>query len=838
MPSIGGFDVVTQLREDVVSDILTRLLGDASTRDPTSSSYVPGQLIYPPPPLEPEAMLWWDEPKVTLKDGEHATLSVALHGGVRQAPSAMDAGRIGTVSGTLTARVRPVLGVTAGAAHLALALDALDLGGLRVKYGESNALPLIGIGGTAEPLRDAIVESVVRDVLSSTMLDALLRGLMTAMGRQPLVYGMGVTAVQTAVQTARNAAALRIFSSQGGTVVAIGAPLPGMVGDASRLENALDKRTDSNVAIAASPVTLTAVMMQLLSTGKIARQIRTESGVEARLESIGVQAHAGYLTLTAHLANGPVKATAALNATLTLDRAAARLQLGVSGARVELDTLVGGTGDEAAARGQAAVQAAAAGVGARFWGEALATMVGGRYRDGALELVPVVRVPGSGVSVAGTLTGLELEEGHVTLYCYMPTDTTYSGQKPDKQPQVTIGQTEIPVQATPGAPVSAILEAQVGTESYRPYDFAWKSAGATRLLPVHGARLEVTGRPTGQVGDPETIGKAHVALIDSFGQVTAADGAALAHPARKQSNRRARRLAQASVAAVVIAALTLGGVAFAGKLPWPFGGGASATPTATTAQGAGFAVTPTTPINAACDSLSAVATVSPIVLDNSGGQADVSWQASISDQAPSGGEPWATFADGSEAASGTVAAGQTQQLQVQPARDLCRRVYDTERQQTFHVNITYGGGGQASVAVTVGVSIVTVTAQAPGSQSKPGTTTLTQYCNSNQNPVQPFSILLDGSQGTAATNYQIVISDPPPDNGGTATPTPGGPPTWATADSSSGSVPAGGQVTVTVTPATNLCAGVPQGTGVSLHVGVLLGTREVTVTDSVAWIIG
>ena len=75
-----------------------------------------------------------------------ATLSVALTGGVRQAASALDSGRIGSVSGTLTASMRPLLAATAGTPHLALALDALDLRGLRVQYGESNALSLVGVG--------------------------------------------------------------------------------------------------------------------------------------------------------------------------------------------------------------------------------------------------------------------------------------------------------------------------------------------------------------------------------------------------------------------------------------------------------------------------------------------------------------------------------------------------------------------------------------------------------------------------------------------------------------------------------------------------------------------
>jgi hypothetical protein len=329
MPTTGGFDAVTQLRGDVLTDILIRLLGDASTQDPTSSNYVARQLIYPPAPLEPQAMLWWDDPKVTVSDGEHATLSVAVTGGVRQAASALDSGRIGSVSGTLTASLRPLLATTAGTPHLSLALDALDVRGLRVKYGESNAIPLVAIGGTPAPLGQAIVEALARDVLASAMVDALLRSLLTGLGRLPLVYSTALTTVETA----RTGAALRIFGERDGSVIAIGAPLPGMTGDVGRIENALAGRTDSNVAMTVTSVAVTAGAMRLLTTGKVARQLRATNGAEARLDSLGVQAHDGYVTLTAHLSSGPVSGTALLNATLTLDRAAASLQLGVSAAR-------------------------------------------------------------------------------------------------------------------------------------------------------------------------------------------------------------------------------------------------------------------------------------------------------------------------------------------------------------------------------------------------------------------------------------------------------------------------------------------------------------------------
>jgi hypothetical protein len=828
MPNTGGYDVVVQFRSDVISDILTRLLGDATTQDATSSIYVPRQIVYPPAPLQPQAMLWWDAPKVTVTDGEHASLSVAVNGGVRQAANAMDTGRIGTVSGTLTGQMRPVLAEAAGVPHLSLTLHTPDPRGLRVKYGESNALPLVGIGGTARPLGDAIVESLARDMLASTMVDTLLRGLLAALGRLPLVYGLGLTAVETA----RGGATLRVFGPEDSSIVAIATLLPGMKGDAARIENALAARKDSNVAVTVTSVAATAAAMRMLAAGQIMRTVRTPDGTsEVRLSSLGVQARDDQLSLAAHLSSGPVSGTASAAVTLAPDRNAGRLQIAVASASLELDTLRAGSSvgaDTAAQRGQATLQAVAGSLGVAFWGETLAALLGGRYADGELELAPVLGVPGSSVRVVAKLAAVELREGQLTLYCQAPTDAKYSPQKPDKQPQAAIQPQEIPVQAAAGAQVRASVAAQIVKESYPPYDYAWKGGGSPHLLPVRGPRLEVTGTPTGRGDDPEAIGKAHVTLIDSFGQVTVADGVALAHPAQRRSGNqrkgRGRRLALAGVAAAGIAALTLGGIAIAGPgIGGLFGGGSQP----------GFAVSPLTAIQVTCPSAAGPAAVTPILLDNSAGRTNMLWQASITDQAPGGAEPWAAFTGGGETASGTVPAGQSQQLQVQPARDLCRRVFDTGAQQTFHVSVTYGTAGQATVSVVVGVSRVAVSVQTASTQSKTSDTTLTQDCGSTTNPVQPFTILLDGSQGTAESPFQILISDPPPDQGGTVTPTPGGPPTWATADISSGSIPPAGQTQVTITPVANLCQGVPPNTTVDLHVVVRLPAGDVTIADSV-----
>ena len=61
-----------------------------------------------------------------------------------------------------------------------------------------------------------------------------------------------------------------------------------------------------------------------------------------------------------------------------------------------------------------------------------------------------------------------------------------------------------------------------------------------------------------------------------------------------------------------------------------------------------------------------------LTLDNTKSTVDVSWKASVTDLLPSGA-PWAssTDANGNPLTSGTVPAGKTQTISVNPVRGLC-----------------------------------------------------------------------------------------------------------------------------------------------------------------------
>jgi hypothetical protein len=123
-------------------------------------------------------------------------------------------------------------------------------------------------------------------------------------------------------------------------------------------------------------------------------------------------------------------------------------------------------------------------------------------------------------------------------------------------------------------------------------------------------------------------------------------------------------------------------------------------------------------------------------------------------------------------------------------------------------------------------------------QSQTGLTTLTHSCNQfdRSNPVQPFLIVLDNSRSTIPSAYQVTISDLPPIAPHESPPTPSSSPIyWAQADAPSGNLPAGRSVSITITPLSTLCQGLPPGTLTQdFHVRITYGgATSVTVTDSI-----
>jgi hypothetical protein len=862
MSGIADFESVLYLRQAVVSDALLRFLGDPIRHLDTD---VPRQLAFPPGDDQPQIRLWWDKPTVALGEPLAATISLELAGGVRQVGPASEPGRIGSVQGTVRAGAR--LGVTQweGAPHLQLGVESLDLRGLRVRYADSNALPLIGIGAVGVSPQEAIARALAADARASAAVAALLRGLMGALVQAPLSYRADILSGVTAASGAH----MRLFRTGSGMALALGMRLgtgdASSGGDLTQLDNLLEPHAQSNLAIAVSSAWLSARLAHLLDTGAIQQTLSDDGGGEpARVNALGIVLRKDEVTFRGDLTWGTKRAPFTLDLQCMFDSEGHRLALARQSANDAEE-----------------VSAALNRMPLAKWGEVLAALLGMSYRDGAVELSQRLMLPESGVAFEVPVDAIVLDEDMLTLYCSVPTDTVFKPEKPGTEPKVKLEQRSIPQPEVRGQRVTAEVEAEVAEGSYPVYDYAWKEDSALhrflrgfvsrftptlalrldpllervappRMLPgQHGQQLRVVGIPQGNGTDPVVIGKAQVALIDAFGQVAQDELSVQAYPAIQRTPERKnsgdqptptqpsptpalRTLVAGSIASVVLNAVLVGTlILVSGHGP---SGSVSQRPTPTvTLSPTGFLVLPIVP--QVCTSLGVTLPQTAIALDNTKGVAGVSWQATIVDMAANGKEPWATFANGVTHDSGSVAAGGVVMETVQPAQDLCTWVARTRTRQIYHVMIDYASGHQVIVTETVDLLLVTahVVVAATAPQSQVSATTLTQSCNQfdTSNPVQPFGVVLNSSS-TVDAMYSVSITDPAPSGGGQPTPTPPGTaPYWAQTNTPNGTLPAGQSVRLIITPLGTLCAGMPPGVPPqAFHVVVRYGgPNAVTLTD-------
>jgi hypothetical protein len=90
-----------------------------------------------------------------------------------------------------------------------------------------------------------------------------------------------------------------------------------------------------------------------------------------------------------------------------------------------------------------------------------------------------------------------------------------------------------------------------------------------------------------------------------------------------------------------------------------------------------------------------------VTLDNSGSNVDVGWKATIKEQVGQNGQnPWASV----KANQGTVPAGQTTQITITPANNVCSTL-PPSGSASYHVDITLTSGGNGTNTFTYTVSL-------------------------------------------------------------------------------------------------------------------------------------
>jgi len=82
MPDTGGFDVMLQFKQDIINDILVRVLNESLITNLHLKSPLSRLINEPVPPTQ--VKVWWDKPELEFDDADSMSLSVDVTGGARQ----------------------------------------------------------------------------------------------------------------------------------------------------------------------------------------------------------------------------------------------------------------------------------------------------------------------------------------------------------------------------------------------------------------------------------------------------------------------------------------------------------------------------------------------------------------------------------------------------------------------------------------------------------------------------------------------------------------------------------------------------------------------------------
>src|SRR6266851_188876 len=96
MLSTGGFDVMLQFKQDIINDILIRVLNESLLTNLHLKSPISRLIEQPIPTAEVKA--YWDKPDLALSEDNTISLSVEVNGGARQLVTQ----RILTISGSIS----------------------------------------------------------------------------------------------------------------------------------------------------------------------------------------------------------------------------------------------------------------------------------------------------------------------------------------------------------------------------------------------------------------------------------------------------------------------------------------------------------------------------------------------------------------------------------------------------------------------------------------------------------------------------------------------------------------------------------------------------------------
>lgn len=529
MLSTGDFDILFQFKQDVINDILIRVLNESPLTNLHLKSPISRLIEQPIPTAEVKA--YWDKPDLALSDDNTISLSVEVNGGARQIITQ----RILTLSGSISITRKALLvAANDGTFFLHLAspqpLD-LHMSKLHATYAGSRWPDYLS---AIDPTREI---SALRPVLTYE--------LMYPLTNLPLSYDVGTLPLRFAPSNSFRptsssgwiipvkATDLHLVKTTETEVVAIGVSLTNDSCDASRINGTFPKGVECNASITLTSSGMNVVLEQLRRQNALVGIIQSTSRAQQvswRWESLTVAFHNDYISLAGNLR---------MNATVT--HVTADLYCFVDQYGYLTITPRAITTNDSIAETIIA-----------SWSTVLRMILRARDknqrnndRNDQYKLFQRFTISGTLVAVEAIAVALLIEEGALTLFYDIPKASEgFHAEIPLHKPKVAIIQPRIPVQMAKGAPVSIEMQAQLTAQSYPPYDYVWSTDLTQGPAPDRGQSMKVTGVPTTTAtgNGLQALTNTHVKVIDMFGQDVDASAPALYKPASDHHDRTRRRL--------------------------------------------------------------------------------------------------------------------------------------------------------------------------------------------------------------------------------------------------------------------------------------------------------
>ena len=534
MPNTGGFDVMLQFKQDIINDILVRVLNELLITNLHLKSPLSRLIDEPVPPTQ--VKVWWDKPELELDDADSISLSVEVTGGARQLVTERNLSVDGSVSITRKALVATD---EKGAPFLSLESPQpfdLHMSKLKVTYEGSKWPELLS---RIDPTRET---TVLRPLLTMA--------LMIPLSQLPLSYNVESLPLRILAPNSSSTpsewnipvttAMMRVLKQA--DAVAMGLSWTGTRCDHTQMTTAFPEEVNSNAALTLTSRGINNIIGQLRRRGALKGVITSsskETPVNWQWEVLTIQCHQGYISLTGDFRRNaiPIRVIADLKCSLDRSGSLTITPLATNTDAPTTETIVSSLYEVL----QMILRTRA------------------RYaRDDDSEdwarLFQCFVIPGTQMEVEAPASDILIEEGTFTLLYDVPrTLKGFQAEVPSPEPQVTIIEPYIPMQTAPGAPVSMQMQAQLTTQSFPPYDYVWTTGLTGKPTNDRGPGITITGSPTPTESGPQVYTNVHVKVIDTFGQVAEASA-----PARYQAQaRRQQRSSSARIAAITVAIIIL-----------------------------------------------------------------------------------------------------------------------------------------------------------------------------------------------------------------------------------------------------------------------------------------